>query len=78
MTRCYSEQRPYVVIDLLNEQEAILLGSRAICIRSIWEYWADEATYEELHVVNKEKLRYLWVRPSSSPRICCEFEINKY
>lgn len=51
-----------MLIDLKSEVEAQLIGSRAISIKNIWEYWADADTYEELHtLVQREDCREKWV-----------------
>lgn len=57
------QQRPFIIIDLPSEEEARLLGSRAISVKHIWHYWAHADTYEQLHpkvVACKE----LWVSGS--------------
>ncbi|KAI5474831.1 hypothetical protein MNV49_002361 [Pseudohyphozyma bogoriensis] len=47
--------RPYMVIELAGEKEARLLGSRAISVKHIWEYWADARTYDDLHTIIKPR-----------------------
>lgn len=61
------QQRPFIVVDLPSEKEARLLGSRAVSVKHIWEYWAHADTYEQLHAqVVKPEVKALWV--GTSPR----------
>ncbi|KAK4698266.1 hypothetical protein P7C70_g8015, partial [Phenoliferia sp. Uapishka_3] len=52
-TITYDEQppditRPYMVIHLETEEQAKLLASRSISIKTVWHYWADGENYEQL------------------------------
>lgn len=51
-----------MVVHLDSEREARLLGSRSISVKHIWAYWADGASYEDLHAQMK-LLPELYVRP---------------
>lgn len=64
LTACPVVQRPYLVVDLASEREARLIGDRAILVKHIWHYWADAATYDELHAIVKER-KQLWVSRTS-------------
>lgn len=55
-------QRPFIVVNLPSEKEALLLGSRAISVKHIWEYWAHADTYDQLHSkVVEPEVKALWV-----------------
>lgn len=48
------------MVNLPGEREALLLGSRAMSIKTIWKYWAEGGSIEELNEENK-KVSHLWV-----------------
>lgn len=50
------------MVNLEGEREALLLGSRAMSIKTIWRYWAEGGSMDELHEENK-KVSDLWVSP---------------
>ncbi|EPQ57163.1 tRNA guanosine-2'-O-methyltransferase [Gloeophyllum trabeum ATCC 11539] len=53
--------RPFMVLELEDEQHARILARRCILIKAIYEYYGRGSTYEELHEANKGK-RHLWSR----------------
>jgi tRNA (guanine10-N2)-methyltransferase len=53
-----------MIVHMDSEREARLLGSRVIFVKSIWAYWGDAETYDELHDLMRGRSQ-LWVRPFS-------------
>ncbi|KAF4567631.1 hypothetical protein EYR40_006632 [Pleurotus pulmonarius] len=51
--------RPFMVIELDQEEHARLLAKRCILIKSIYEFYGHGATYDELHAV-VQKNQALW------------------
>ncbi|KAH9817486.1 hypothetical protein DFH28DRAFT_1081167 [Melampsora americana] len=51
--------RPYMVVKMNNDQKARDLGSRAILVKHILKHWADAASYDDLHSLNKAN-RSFW------------------
>lgn len=49
-----------MVVDVAGEAEARKLGSRCVCVKQVWEYWADASTYDELHAIMRDR-KDLWV-----------------
>lgn len=45
--------RPYMVVRISNDQKARDLGSRAILVKHVLKHWADAASHDELHKLNK-------------------------
>ncbi|SCV70748.1 BQ2448_3510 [Microbotryum intermedium] len=67
-------QSPFVVVHLDNEDQARLLGSRSIGIKSIWQLWADAPTYEQLF----DRLKtddLLWRHHAASPSTTWKFSV---
>lgn len=56
--------RPYIVVELDQEEDARLIGSRAVSVKSVWEYWGEGKNYDELHQVIKAS-PHLYVSPPS-------------
>jgi tRNA (guanine10-N2)-methyltransferase len=50
-----------MIVEMESEKEARLLGSRAISVKHIWEFWGDARTYDELHTQIKG-IKNVWVR----------------
>ncbi|KAL8286665.1 hypothetical protein RQP46_004193 [Phenoliferia psychrophenolica] len=69
--------RPYMIVDLDSEREALLLGSRAICVKHIWEHWADALTYEELQPKIKA-LPELYESIASSASTTWKFKVGSF
>ncbi|SCZ99137.1 BZ3500_MvSof-1268-A1-R1_Chr7-1g09409 [Microbotryum saponariae] len=68
-------ESPFVVIHLDNEDQARLLGSRSIGIKSIWQHWADAPTYEQL----SDRLKTedaLWRHHAASPTTTWKFSVT--
>ncbi|PPQ63667.1 hypothetical protein CVT24_004552 [Panaeolus cyanescens] len=51
--------RPFMVIELENEEQARILAKRCILIKAIYEFYGQGSTYEELHEENR-KSEPLW------------------
>ncbi|EGG05978.1 uncharacterized protein MELLADRAFT_36361 [Melampsora larici-populina 98AG31] len=49
----YEESEPYMVVTMTNDQKARDLGSRAILVKHVLKHWADAASYDDLHNMNK-------------------------
>lgn len=45
----YDENSPFLILDLLNDEDARKLVKRSVLCKAIYEYWGQGATYEELH-----------------------------
>lgn len=60
--------RPFIVVDLPSEKEARLIGSRAISVKSIWEYWGEGKNYDQVHQVVKASPHLYVSSPSTSYR----------
>ncbi|KAG0139522.1 hypothetical protein CROQUDRAFT_446930 [Cronartium quercuum f. sp. fusiforme G11] len=45
--------RPYMIVNMKNDEKARELGSRAILVKHILKHWADADSYEDLHKLNK-------------------------
>ncbi|KAJ7287585.1 S-adenosyl-L-methionine-dependent methyltransferase [Mycena rebaudengoi] len=50
---------PYMIVQLASEEHARLLASRCILVKSVYEFYAQGGTYEELHAANSAS-RPLW------------------
>ncbi|KAH8925014.1 tRNA guanosine-2'-O-methyltransferase [Atractiella rhizophila] len=70
MTILGSEEEPsigwlklntFLIVLLDDEHAADLLASRSMLLKEVWEYWADGATYDDVHAVLKES-KVLWSR----------------
>ncbi|KAM0756366.1 tRNA guanosine-2'-O-methyltransferase [Meredithblackwellia eburnea MCA 4105] len=70
-------KRPYLIVDLESEREARLLGSRSIAIKTVWEYWYDASTYEDLHQYLKT-VPELWEKYAQSPSTTWKFDVGAY
>lgn len=46
--------KPFVVIELPNDDYAVKLVSRSVSIRSVIEHWSSEPTYDSFHNTLKE------------------------
>ncbi|KIM45389.1 hypothetical protein M413DRAFT_65987 [Hebeloma cylindrosporum] len=53
--------RPFMVIDLEDEEHARLLARRCILIKAVYEFYGQGSTYDELHEANR-KSEPLWTR----------------
>ncbi|KAK1232664.1 hypothetical protein PQX77_003195 [Marasmius sp. AFHP31] len=53
--------RPFMVLELESEDHARLLAQRCILIKSVYEFYCQADTYEELHRRNQDN-RHLWER----------------
>ncbi|KAF9447960.1 tRNA guanosine-2'-O-methyltransferase [Macrolepiota fuliginosa MF-IS2] len=53
--------RPFMVVELDEEEHAFILAQRCILIKSIYEFYARGTTYEEVHEMNRSN-RHLWER----------------
>ncbi|RDB25139.1 tRNA (guanine(10)-N2)-methyltransferase [Hypsizygus marmoreus] len=53
--------RPYMVLDLDEEEHALILARRCILIKSVYEFYGQGSTYEELHASNR-KNQARWAR----------------
>ncbi|KAF9010647.1 RNA methylase [Cyathus striatus] len=51
--------RPFMIIELEKEEHARLLARRCILIKSVYEFYAQGSTYEEVHAANRQN-EYLW------------------
>ncbi|CAH1762975.1 9832_t:CDS:10 [Entrophospora sp. SA101] len=51
----YKKDCPFLTLEIETEEEAVRLVRRAILIRKIYELWAVEKTYEEIHSHVKAK-----------------------
>ncbi|KAF8554733.1 tRNA guanosine-2'-O-methyltransferase [Imleria badia] len=54
-------RRPFMILKLEEEEHARLLANRCILIKSIYEFYAQGSTYDDLHEANK-RVRSLWER----------------
>lgn len=54
-------KRPFMILELEEDAHAKLLASRCVLIKSIYEFYAQGSTYDELHVANRE-VRSRWER----------------
>jgi tRNA (guanine10-N2)-methyltransferase len=54
-------KRPFMILRLEEEEHARRLANRCILIRSIYGFYAQGSTYDELHEANK-RVRSLWER----------------
>ncbi|KAG9316557.1 tRNA guanosine-2'-O-methyltransferase [Chiua virens] len=54
-------KRPFMILRLEKEEHAGLLAARCVLIKSIYEFYAQGSTYNELHDANK-RARSLWER----------------
>ncbi|KAK4055764.1 hypothetical protein OIV83_000311 [Microbotryomycetes sp. JL201] len=68
---------PYIVVELESDEQAKLLGSRAISVKHIWEYWADAASYEEMHAIIKHR-EALWIDIKADSTMSWRFQVNAY
>ncbi|GLB37683.1 putative RNA methylase family UPF0020 [Lyophyllum shimeji] len=41
--------RPFMVIELEQEEHALILARRCILVKSVYEFYGQGSTYEELH-----------------------------
>ncbi|EKM74658.1 hypothetical protein AGABI1DRAFT_80852 [Agaricus bisporus var. burnettii JB137-S8] len=51
--------RPFMVVELEDEKHAVILAKRCILIKSIYEFYAQGETYDEVHKMNRSN-RHLW------------------
>ncbi|KAH9484987.1 tRNA (guanine(10)-N2)-methyltransferase [Psilocybe cubensis] len=53
--------RPFMIVELDEEEHARMLARRCILIKAVYEYYGHGSTYDELHEVNR-KNESLWAR----------------
>ncbi|KAF8972985.1 tRNA guanosine-2'-O-methyltransferase [Flammula alnicola] len=53
--------RPFMVVELEEEEHARLLARRCILIKAVYEFYGQGTTYNELHVANRQS-EPLWAR----------------
>ncbi|KAM0788686.1 hypothetical protein ACM66B_002783 [Microbotryomycetes sp. NB124-2] len=68
---------PYIVVELESDEQAKLLGSRAISVRHIWQYWADAASYKDMHALIKER-NSLWQYIKDDTAMSWRFQVNAF
>ncbi|KIJ67993.1 hypothetical protein HYDPIDRAFT_126592 [Hydnomerulius pinastri MD-312] len=68
-------KRPFMVLELEEEEHAKLLAKRCILIKSIYEFYAQGSTYAELHEANRD-VRLRWER--YIPETSFKFTVNGY
>ncbi|KAJ3570013.1 hypothetical protein NP233_g4681 [Leucocoprinus birnbaumii] len=51
--------RPFMIVELEEEEHAFILARRCILIKSIYEFYARGVTYQEVHEMNRSK-KHLW------------------
>ncbi|TEB38249.1 RNA methylase [Coprinellus micaceus] len=50
---CNDPKRPFMVLELENEEQARLLARRCILVKAVYDYYGHGSTYEALHEVNR-------------------------
>nr|GAT57654.1 RNA methylase [Mycena chlorophos] len=53
---------PFLVCELALEEHARILVQRCILLKHVYEFYAQGATYEEMHAANDANSRHLWTR----------------
>ncbi|ESK96669.1 rna methylase [Moniliophthora roreri MCA 2997] len=67
--------RPFMVLGLDNDEHALLLVQRCILIKSIYEFYGQGSTYDELHASNRLH-RDLWAK--YIPDTSFKFSVSAY
>ncbi|KAF6761256.1 RNA methylase [Ephemerocybe angulata] len=50
---CNNPERPFMVLELENEEQARILAKRCILIKAIYDYYGHGSSYEQLHEITK-------------------------
>lgn len=67
--------RPYMIVDLVEEEHARILARRCVLVKSVYEFYSQGASYEELHRRNRTN-EALW--SSYIPDTSFKFIVTAY
>ncbi|KAK4056504.1 hypothetical protein OIO90_002351 [Microbotryomycetes sp. JL221] len=70
-------KNPYILVQLESDEQARLLGSRAVSIKHVWRYWYDASTYDELHSLVKQN-DSVWKHLANNRDLTWRFQVNAY